>query len=460
MTFFPAAGRNAARDSSDDCRCGMEEIMKKGCCALLAAALLMLAAGALAQTLPSVECFSPGLLAMSEAVASGAPVHLEASLDADSALYARDLSVLSAMLDGTTIACDSSPDTDSLRIERQDETLFSLAVTRGEDAAAVAIGDSVFRVADEQALLCALLGDEAGAGGASAMIGALAPLTGAAILERVPLSSVAQWFESLETGVALDGGFAVTQAFTVERTMSDDGTRLTRIDVTGALAREGETPWTLSGWLRQPAGRTPKDTFELTLTQDEDNYFELAYSSTRQSNVTRKDKAGENKVDTTLRAAGELAGSKISSRLTVCLRNNWTADGESLTEKVVVNSTLTHEDKTPGRRMQRLNLVEASLRNAMQFTTWEGDDSFSVTDSVTCTVEMDSNTFLEGSAALTLTVGGEALPGVGPAPQSEAAPEEIQKAAQEAVAKLAAKLYAQLGEDTKEKIAAGLPQNE
>ena len=63
--------------------------MKKGCCALLAAALLMLAAGALAQTLPSVECFSPGLLAMSEAVASGAPVHLEASLDADSALYAR-----------------------------------------------------------------------------------------------------------------------------------------------------------------------------------------------------------------------------------------------------------------------------------------------------------------------------------------------------------------------------------
>ena len=110
--------------------------------------------------------------------------------------------------------------------------------------------------------------------------------------------------------------------------------------------------------------------------------------------------------------------------------------------------------------MQRLNLVEASLRNAMQFTTWEGDDSFSVTDSVTCTVEMDSNTFLEGSAALTLTVGGEALPGVGPAPQSEAAPEEIQKAAQEAVAKLAAKLYAQLGEDTKEKIAAGLPQNE
>lgn len=434
--------------------------MKKGCCALLAAALLMLAAGALAQTLPSVECFSPGLLAMSETVASGAPVHLEASLDVSSALYARDLSVLSAMLDGTTIACDSSPDTDSLRIVRQGETLFSGAVTRGEDAVAVAIGDSVFRAADEQALLEALLGDEAGGQSASALIGALSPLTGASILERVPLESVAQWFESLEAGAALDGGFAVTQAFAVERTMSDDGTRLTRIDVTGALAREGEAPWTLCGWLRQPAGRAPKDTFELTLTQDENNFFELAYSSTRQSSVTRKDKAGENKVDTTLRAAGELAGSKLSSRLTVYLRNNWTADGESLTEKVVVNSTLTHEDKTPGRRMQRLNLVEASLRNAVQLTTREGDTTFSAADEVAYSVKMDNNTFLEGSAALTLQVGGEAEPAVGPMPPSEAAPGEIQEAAREAVAELAARLYAQLSEGTKEKIAAGLSPNE
>lgn len=434
--------------------------MKKGCCALLAALLVLLAAGALAQTLPSVECFSPGLLAMSGAVASGAPVHLEASLDVGSALYARDLSVLSAMLDGTTIACDSSAGSDSLRILRQGETLLSLAVTRGEDAAAVAIGEDVFRVADEQALLCALLGDEAGAEGASAAISALSPLTGAAILERVPLSSVAQWFESLKEGTALYGGFAVTQAFAVERTMSDDGTRLTRIDVTGALAREGEAPWALSGWLKQPAGRAPKDTFELTLRQDEHNYFDLSYSSTRQSNVTRKDKAGENKVDTTLKAVGKLAGSSISSRLTVYLRNNWTADGESLTEKVVVNSTLTHEDKTPGRRMQRLNLVEASLRNAVQLTTREGDTAFSAADEVTCSVKMDSNTFLEGSAALTLQVGGEAAPDVGPMPPSEAAPEEIQEAAQEAVEKLAAGLYAQLGEGTKEKIAAGLPQNE
>lgn len=285
-------------------------------------------------------------------------------------------------------------------------------------------------------------------------------MTGAAILERVPLESVAQWFESLEAGTALDGGFAVTQAFAVERTMSDDGTRLTRIDVTGALAREGEAPWALSGWLRQPAGRAPKDTFELTLRQDEHNYFDLSYSSTRQSNVTRKDKAGENRVDTTLKAVGKLAGSTISTRLTVYLRNNWMADGESLTEKVVVNSTLTHEDKTPGRRMQRLNAVEASLRNAVQLTTREGDTAFSAADEVTCNVKMDSNTFLEGSAAVTLTVGGEAEPAVGPAPSSEAEPGGIREAAQQAVTELAAKLYAQLGEGTKEKIAAGLSQNE
>ena len=156
--------------------------MKKGCCALLAALLVLLMACACAQTLPSVECFSPGLLAMSEAVASGAPVQLDASLEVSSALYARDLSVLSAMLDGTTISCVSTADSDSLRILRQGETLFSGTVMRGEDDVAVAIGEDVFRVADEQTLLAELLGDEAGAEGASAMIGALSPLTGAAIL--------------------------------------------------------------------------------------------------------------------------------------------------------------------------------------------------------------------------------------------------------------------------------------
>ena len=65
---------------------------------------------------------------------------------------------------------------------------------------------------------------------------------------------------------SLPFGFAVTEAIALKRTMSDDGTRLTRVDFqSGAIGRGGETPYEITGYMRQPAGRAPKDTFELTV---------------------------------------------------------------------------------------------------------------------------------------------------------------------------------------------------
>ena len=280
--------------------------MKKRLMIVLMLALCGLASAALGQTLPGVEVFSPGLVRLCEMAGSGEPVAMSATMTAADIAYARDLSVLASMLSGTTFDYAGwggfAQGGDRLSIVKNDETLLSLGLDRGETGAVLTLNGQAFTVDLSRA---------------QAALDTADALSGVSILERVPLASVCAWIEGLSVGDALPLGFTVTQAFTVEHTMSDDGTRLTRIDISGSIAREGEMPWVIEGYLRQPAGRSPKDTFELTAVQDADNSLELSYSSLRQSEVTRKDKAGTASVDTTLKVAGKLSGSKVTSRLTV-----------------------------------------------------------------------------------------------------------------------------------------------
>lgn len=419
--------------------------MKKRLMIALMLALCCLASGALGQTLPGVEVFSPGLVRLCEMAGSGEPVAMRATMTAADIAYARDLSVLSAMLSGTTFDYAGwggfAQGGDRLSIVKNDETLLSLGLDRAETGASLILNGQAFAV---------------DLSGAQAALDTADALSGISILERVPLASVCAWIEGLAVGDVLPLGFTVTQAFTVEHTMSDDGTRLTRIDISGSIARGGEAPWVIEGYLRQPAGRSPKDTFELTAVQDEDNSLELSYSSLRQSEITRKDKAGTASVDTTLKAAGKLSGSKVTSRLTVYLRNAWTADGESLSEKITVNATLGHTDNRPGLRMQRLNDISAKLRFVLGLTTQEdAQEVIGVSDSATLSVVLDSNTFLDCAADMTLSAGGERAQEetqiAQPAPQ-----EQLPDALREAVVSLARALYPTLSESAKNKAESGL----
>ena len=419
--------------------------MKKRLMIVLMLALCGLASAALGQTLPGVEVFSPGLVRLCEMAGSGEPVAMSATMTAADIAYARDLSVLASMLSGTTFDYAGwggfAQGGDRLSIVKNDETLLSLGLDRGETGAVLTLNGQAFTVDLSRA---------------QAALDTADALSGVSILERVPLASVCAWIEGLSVGDALPLGFTVTQAFTVEHTMSDDGTRLTRIDISGSIARGDEAPWVIEGYLRQPAGRSPKDTFELTAVQDADNSLELSYSSLRQSEVTRKDKAGTASVDTTLKVAGKLSGSKVTSRLTVYLRNAWTADGESLSEKITVSATLGHTDNRPGLRMQRLNDISAKLRFVLGLSTREdAQETIGVSDSATLSIVLDGNTFLDCAADMTFSVGGERAQEEAqtaqPAPQ-----EQLEGALQEAVVSLARALYPTLSESAKEKTEAGL----
>lgn len=384
-------------------------MMKRTVLLLLTMAMLLGAASA--QTLPGIALFSPGLVKLAQLEAQDADISAQAQIGVSKAMYARDLSVLGAMLEGTTFGYARSGEDEALTIERGGELLGAYSLEQ----------------ADALDALNALPG-------------------GAAVLERAPLDAVAGWLESLAAGDVLAGGFAVSQPFVLERTMSDDGTRLTRIDVSGAIARADGAPWTVTGFLRQPAGRAPKDTFELTIRQDEDNFIELSYSALRQNVISRKDKAGNTTVGVTLKAAGRLGGYGITSRLIVNMKNEWTADGEALSERVTISATLTHQDKTPGRRMSRLNSVNAKTKNTITLTTHETEnETVELRDKMTVQLTMDDNETLNAQMDMTLRAGGLV-----------ALPQGLEVIDHGTAAKLAARIYAQLGEKTKETIQKGL----
>lgn len=413
---------------------------------LAALTLLLFVSSALAQQLPGVDVFSPGLVRLSEKMAQNPAVHMEATLSADSAFLVRDLSLFSTLLDGASIIYDGAMQegewADSLRIERGGETLLRGAISEN----AISVNGESFALPAE-GLLSA---DER-------VVALLEWIQGKAILERAPLEQVEAFLLSFAAGDELMGGYAVVQPFTSEQTHSDDGTRLTRIQIAGSIARPGETPWVIKGSIKQPAGRAPKDTFELTATQDEDNYLELSYSSLRQSEITKKNKAGQNKVDTHVKIAGKLGGYSISERLSSYLRNTWTADGETLSEKIVVNVTLEHHDSTPGREKQNLNDAQAKMRHEIRLTTADaGNDIFGLTDGITVSLEMDGNTVLSAAADATMTIGGDAATVEMGEPAAEG--KTLDEALEAATMEMARSFYGQMSDSAKEKVLQGIEE--
>lgn len=407
--------------------------------------LCLLFSGAAAQTLPDLTVFSPGLTQMSEKLERGEQVEMTAELAVRDMLYARDLSLLQAMLDGMQLVYSGGgtlrEGCDALKLIRSGETLFAADLVRNGLNAELSVNDRTFGLCLPE--------------GFSGIAAAGDWISGEAILNRVPLISVCEAVEGLKAGEPLAAGFVVTAPFAVERTMSDDGTRLTKIHISSSVEREGEI-WAVSGFLRQPAGRTPKDTAEITFARDEDNTLTATYSSTRSQSVSQKDKKGRVIVETALSLSGKLGGYGVTTKLKLRMQNDWTADGENLTEKLVMTVTLGHTDRTPGRRMQRLNDASAKLRCEMTVKSQDAAKApVLIDEKSSLSVVFDGNTFLDVSVEGDVQVGGEArLAALAGVPVSSK--EEIGAAFETAAERIAGMIYPRLGREAVSKAENGL----
>lgn len=127
------------------------------------------------------------------------------------------------------------------------------------------------------------------------------------------------------------------------------------------------------------------------------------------------------------------------------MKNDWTADGETLNEKITITSTLTHQDNRPGKRMQRLNAVDAEDKHVIRIvTTQEAQETLNFTDEQTLHVTLDGNDFLAGSMSLQAAVGGQAPQSV-PGEAQTVSGQELENVFESAVQTLSARIYAQLG---------------
>lgn len=423
--------------------------MKKTGILLALLLLVMTAACACAQELPGVDCFSPGFVELNERMKQGQAVSAEATLTAEHAFYARNLSVLKTLLDGTTLNYRGGGDTDELTLSREGETLMHAALTADETQARLMLDGQTMDISELLGLTATP--DEA----QSAKADFAARIQETPILERAALTDMADTLENAKAGELLLPSVTVVRPFSVSRTMSDDGERMTKIHVDGSVCMGGEE-WTITGFIRHPGGKAPKDTAELVIEKNERSRLELTYSVLRKSEIEQKNRKGTASIAATFKLTGKIDGYAVHTTLRVNAQNNWTADGEKLNEKIIVTTTLAHKDNTPGKRMQRLNQVDAVNKNILRITTTDGgDDALSFTDEMSLKIEMDGNTFLEGGMKLSVTVGGEAPKAVG----AEAQPADgqtVQAAFDSAVRALSTRLYAQLGEKTKQAIVDGL----
>lgn len=411
--------------------------------------LIMTAACACAQELPGVDCFSPGLIKLNERMKQGQAVSAEATLTVENAFYARNLSVFKTLLDGTTFKYRGDGETDELTLSREGEELMSAALTADDTQARLMLDGRTMDISVLTGL--AATPDEA----QRANLEFAEKIRTTPILERMALTEIADTLEDAKAGERLLPGVTVECPFSVSRTMSDDGERMTKILVDGSVRMGGEA-WTITGFIRHPGGKAPKDTAELVLKKDDDNWMELSYSAVRKSEIEQKNRKGTASVAAAFKLAGKIDGYSVRTTLKVNTQNNWTADGEKLNEKITVTATLAHKDNTPGKRMQRLNQVDVVNKNILRITTTEDEsDTQSFTDEMSLKIDMDSNTFLEGGMKLSVTVGGEAPKAVGTDAQP-ADGQEVQAAFDSAIQTLSARLYAQLDEKTKQAIADGL----
>ena len=163
--------------------------------AVLLAMCLMLTCAS-AQTLPDLTTFSPGLTRVSERLGHGERTEMTAELSVRDMLYARDVSLLQAMLSGTQLAysgggtlCEGG---DTLTLTRGGKTVFSAGLVRSGQSVELTVNGRTF-------------GLDLVDGGWAELAAAGDALTGMALLSRVPLLSVCEAVEGLAAGGCAGG---------------------------------------------------------------------------------------------------------------------------------------------------------------------------------------------------------------------------------------------------------------
>lgn len=413
--------------------------------------IVFMVTAAYAQTLPSVNCISPGLQKWMNGAKSGV-VTERAAVSVDELFYIPDISVLQNILSGITFQNDSVSEGEGSRnrltLESGGEQLCSLLWAVDGEYFSVSEGEETYRYPLAH---LPFVGSE----DANSTLNTLKSLfPGGSLIERVDMVSLKS---ALQNGTLISMIPGLTQKkMDIAETHSDDGLRLTKLDFSGSFTDAANANWSISGKVFKPGGNSPKDVAEIQLLKDDSTQLKLVMSGTYKTETVKKEQKGTVTGNVRVNIDGKWNGYRVTYILGLRVRNDWQADGEALSEKLTITPTLNWTDKTPGRRYMHLNTGEITVKDILQVSTLEERDTAdSISEKITLSVIMDANTTLAGALNVVSEIKDRKVPTL-PDKIQDADAGKLMEMGNQLAKEISGKVYKSLGENARKKISQGL----
>ena len=213
--------------------------MKRKTWLLCVALLVALCPWAIAQELPSVELFSPGMTRIQDRAGEDmAALDETIRLTVNQLFQIRDMSVLSAIMNEMVFSVSAGShdgvETSSVTVSRQEKPLVHAVIQQTDGQTTLSVDDETYDVTE--------IADIPGFPGLSEGNTGFLSILRRSVLERMPLYDLSQELTALREGDLLFGLVKITEPFTVIPTTSSDGTQISKLVVNGAVEAGGK-PW-------------------------------------------------------------------------------------------------------------------------------------------------------------------------------------------------------------------------
>ncbi|MBQ8095205.1 MAG: hypothetical protein IJ242_16760 [Clostridia bacterium] len=406
---------------------------------------------ALSQTLPSADLLSPGFAKWIDSSVSGDAVHLEVNGSIEELFHIRDLSVLKSLLSQITLESTTGKtqkhEITHLRVRTGGEILSDIRYSTDMDSIHFTVDGNAYSLPYNE-LGISPIGEK--------------PFEWLETLQSIFIRN--SWLERFDMdhlSKLLTSGklveqipFVETGTIQVTEGYSDDGLRLTRLALDGDVVCFGQQ-WQVTGSIFKPGGSAPKDTAEVQFIHDKDNSLKITLSSKYTPEKGSKNKTGAVTANARVNVNGKIGGYDVTYTFGLKVRNDWSTDGDILSEKLTVTPSLNWTDKTPGRRYQHLNSGSLTLKNVFRIMSRESDvQIISGTDETTVELTMDGEHVIVGSLGMrfdTVPVD-DVIPGDGEVLTGSA----FKQLTDAYVRKISKQIYGYLDGKTQKKITQGL----
>jgi hypothetical protein len=406
--------------------------------------------GAIAQTLPSADLISPGFSKWLETADTAEMTTLYVNGSVDQLFHIRDLSVLQSLLSLITIESCSGQvqgrDVSNVKLLTGNEIIADAAYIVDNTELRFSLGENQYAVPFSEFNL-------SGENISEFDLPAIRTFFSAnSWIERMDMHRLSEMLRTGELFRCIPGFDA--GELQVSESFSDDGLRLTRMNIDGYFFVASDV-WSVKGTIFKPGGNSPKDTAEFHLMKDENNRLDVTLSSKYTLEKGKSEQNGAVTGNCRINVAGKIGGYDITYVIGLKIRNDWSADGHILAERLTVTPSLNWTDKTPGRRTLHLNSGSLNVKNVIQITSSEDSEMVSEgTNQISMELKMDGESVVSGSFGIYFAAGPGTL--TVPVHGVEINRKSIKQLMDSYIDEIAKKMYQQLNEKTHKRIVQGL----